>query len=127
MRKEKLNGHPPTRCDLCSRKVDELQPFDHSGCNPIKLKRTHRVLVPTNNEMEAILAQVVYAKPHELHPYTEPLYNDLWRCLNFKELEALYGREKLHQAYVYSLMANTVVVFNECKDCLALSNKRFVK
>ena len=117
----------PVRCHLCARPATELAPFDRTGFNPVRLVRTHRVLVPYNEEMEDILRQVVYAKPDELYPYTRPIYNDLWRCLNFRELEAVYGREKLHRAYVYSLMANTVVSFYECRDCLALSAKRFTR
>ena len=127
MRLEKLNGHPPVRCDLCARDVEDLLPFDQTGFNETKLVKTHRILVPRNEEMEEILEQVVYAKSGELYPYTKPIYNDLWRCLNYKELENLYGREKLHQAYIYDLMANTMVSFYECRDCLALSGKRFLK
>jgi len=107
--------------------VSELRPFDPTNFNETKLVQTHRVLVPYDEEMEAILGQVVYAKRGELYAYTQPTYNGLWGCLNFRELEALYGREKLHRAYVYDLMANTVVTFYECRDCLALSGKRFLK
>ena len=117
----------PVRCSKCSRHVSELQPFEEPEFKGVKLVKTFRVLVPYNELSEAILRDVKYAEPKTAIPYSDTAYKGLWRASNFIELEQKYGRALLHQAYVYDLMADSIVTYHECRDCFAKSSKQFSK
>ena len=104
----------PTHCSKCLRHISELEPFEEF--NGAKLIKSHKVLVAFNEEMETILMQIKYTRSYQLNSEAHTLRN-IWHCSNFKELEKMYGREKLHQAYIYDLTANSIVTVLECREC----------